>query len=104
MHVQPKPMFAHLKIEKKEKPLPIPFKLPINYPKDVMEELSHNRLSGKARTKFIASVCSAIFTYKSLPTTPEYNHVAEQIVKKYPFLKAKSGPGHVRQCDHIVNK
>ena len=78
MHVQLKPMFALLKIEKKEEPLPIPFE---NYPKDVMEELSHNRLSGKARAKFIASVCSAIFTHKSLPTTPEYNHVAEQIVK-----------------------
>ena len=102
--MQPKPMFAHLKIEKKEEPLPIPFELPTNYPKDVMEELSVNRLSGKARAKFIASVCSAIFIHKSLPTTTEYNHVGEQIINKYPFLKAKSGPGHVRQCNHIINE
>jgi len=92
-------MFAHLKIEKREEPLPIPFELPRNYHKDVTEELSHNRLSGKARTKFIASVCSAIFKYKSFPTTPEYNHVADQIVEKYPFLKSKSGSGIVRKCD-----
>ena len=27
LYMQPKPMFAHLKIEKKEEPLPIPFEL-----------------------------------------------------------------------------
>lgn len=96
--MQREPMFAHLKIEKKiEEPLPIPFELPINYPKDVMEELSHNRLSGKARPKFIANVCSAMFKYKSLPTAQEYDHVGEQIIEKYPFLKSKSGSGYVRQ-------
>ena len=60
-----------------------------------MDDLKLNRLSGGARAKFIASVCSAIFQYKSLPTTDEYNHVGEQIVKKYPFLKSKSGSGYV---------
>jgi len=97
---QPTPMFSHLKLEKKvEEPLPIPFDLPKNYSKDVMEELRQNRLSGIARAKFMASICSAIFKYKSLPTPSEYNHVAEQIVEQYPFLKSKSGSGYVRQCD-----
>ena len=78
-----------------EKPLPIPFELPHNYPKEVMHDLKQNRLSRAARAKFIASICSAIFLYKFLPTTDEYNHVGEQIVKKYPFLKNKSGSGYV---------
>ena len=86
--------FTHLKIVKKPKaedPLPTPFELPRNYPQDVMDELKQNRLSGRARAKFIASICSAIFKYKSLPTTSEYNQVGEQIFKQYPFLKTKSG-------------
>ena len=83
------------KEHKSEKPLPIPFELPHNYPKEVMDDLKQNRLSGGARPKFISSVCSAIFQFKSLPTTDEYNHVGEQIVKKYPFLKTKSGTGYV---------
>ena len=96
--------FTHLKIIKKPKvedPLPIPFELPHNYPQDVMDELKENRLSGRARAKFIASICSAIFKYKSLPTTSEYNHVAEQIIKQYPFLKTKSG-SYVRALMIII--
>ena len=83
----------HLKIVKKPKaedPLPIPFELPRNYPQNVMDELKQNRLSGRARTKFIASICSAIFKYKSLPTTScrvQSCRVGEQIVKEYPFFK-----------------
>ena len=84
-----------VKEQKSEKPLPIPFELPHNYPKEVMDDLKQNRLSGGARSKFIASMCSAIFQYKSLPTRDEYNHVGEQIVIKYPFLKNKSGSGYV---------
>ena len=90
--------FSHMKVvkeQKTEKPLPTPFELPHNYPKEVMDDLKLNRLSGGARAKFIASVCSAIFQYKSLPTKDEYNHVGEEIIKKYPFLKSKSGSGYV---------
>ena len=51
--------FTHLKIIKKPKAedsLPTPFELPRNYPQDVMDELKENRLSGRARAKFIASI------------------------------------------------
>ena len=89
-----------IKEQKTEKPLPTPFELPRNYPKEVMDDLKLNRLSGGVRAKFIASVCSAIFQYKSLPTTDEYNHVGEQIIKKYPFLKSKSGSGYVSLLLH----
>ena len=91
--------FTHMKIVKNpkaEEPLPNPFELPCNYPQDVMDELKQNRLSRRARAKFISNICSAaIFKYKSLPTSSEYNHVGEQIVKLYPFLKNKSGSGYV---------
>ena len=84
-----------IKEQKAEKPLPTPFELPRNYPKEVMDDLKLNRLSVGARAKFIASICSAFFQYKSLPTKDEYDHIGEEIVKKYPFLKSKSGSGYV---------
>ena len=58
--------------------LPTPFELPLNYPAIVMTDLAENRLSGKARTKFIASVASAIFKYKNYPTSEEYSHVGSR--------------------------
>jgi len=67
-----------------------------------MDELKESRLSGRARAKFIASICLAIFKYKSLPTPSEYNHIGEQIVKQYPFLKNKTGPGYVSALMLIV--
>ena len=62
-----------------------------------MSELAHNRLSGRARTKFISSVASAIFKEKSCPKDEEYRHVGSQIVNEYPFLKSLSGSGYVSE-------
>lgn len=89
--------FTHIKKEfsfaskrKQEKPLPFPFDLPQNYPPIVMRDLAKNMLSGKARTKLIATVASAIFRYKNYPTPEERKSVATQIVQKYPFLKSSA--------------
>ena len=94
--------FSHLKSKlnaaskrRPEKPLPMPFELPLNYPPIVMADLEQNKLCGRARAKFIASIASAIFKYKNYPTTDEYNHVGQQIIKKYSFLKSSSGSGYV---------
>ena len=76
-----------------EEPLPIPFELSKNFSQDVQKDLEENRLIGRTR-KFIASICSAIFRYKAHPNKAEYNHVGEQIVKKYPFLRSKTGSGY----------
>ena len=81
--------------KKLEKPLPIPFELPYNYPPIVMADLTRNKLCGMARSKFISSVASAVFKYKCYPTAEEYSHIGSQIIKKYPFLKSSSGSGHV---------
>jgi len=93
--------FVHNKIIRKsfetesEGPLPIPFELPKNFSQDVQKDLKENRLIRRERAKFIASICSAIFQYKAYPNKAEYNHVGEQIVKKYPFLRSKTGSGYV---------
>lgn len=81
--------------KKLEPPLPTPFELPLNYPSIVMTGIAEKNLSGKARTKFISSIASAIFKYKSYPSSEEYSHVGSQIIKKYPFIKSRSGSGHV---------
>jgi len=58
-----------------------------NYPKDIAEDLKQNRLSSRSRAKFIAAICSAIFSHKSFPTTHKYNHVGEQIINNHHFFK-----------------
>lgn len=67
----------------------------------MVDDLKENRLSGRARAKFIGAVCSAIFSHKSFPTTEEYNHVGEQIVNQYPFLKSKSASGYVSSINYM---
>ena len=80
---------------KLEPPLPMPFELPKNYKPVVMSELDKGFLSGKGKTKFIADVAAAIFRFKSYPTNEEKQHVAHQIVSKYPFLRSSLGTGYV---------
>lgn len=75
---------------KQESRLPRPFQLPVNFNPTIADALRNETLSGKARTKFVSVIAEAIFRYKSYPTTEEYEHVAQQIVKKWPFL-SKSG-------------
>ena len=60
-----------------EPSLPMPFELPKNYHHTVMSGLQKGALSGKAKSKFIASVAAAIFRFKTLPTKAEYEHVGK---------------------------
>lgn len=84
-------------ITKKEQelPLPIPFELPRNFRASVMAELEKGFLSGEGKTKFIGSVAAAIFRYKSYPTSHEYDHIGQEIISKYPFLRSSCGSGYV---------
>ena len=82
---------ASFRVQSSCKPLPIPFDLPVNYPQNVMEGLKKQILNGKAFTRFIMSITSAMFRYTAYPTTPEYEHVVAQVVNKYPFLKCRAG-------------
>ena len=78
-----------------ESPLPLPFELPRNFPAVVMADLSSHMLSSKGKSKFIAAVAASIFRFKSYPTKEEYEHVGQQIIKKFPFLRSASGTGYV---------
>ena len=73
--------------KKKQEPrLPRPFQLPVNFNPTIAEALRNESLSGKSRAKFISVIAESIFRHKSYPTADEYEHVAQQIVKKWPFL------------------
>ena len=76
--------------KKQESRLPRPFQLPVNFNPTIASALENETLSGKSRTKFVSVIAESIYGYKSYPTNDEYDHVAEQIVKKWPFL-CKSG-------------
>lgn len=85
-----------IKIKKEqEPPLPRPFELPRNYPKAVANDLEKGLLTGKTRIKFLSSIAAAMFRYRSYPTRDEFDHVAEEIVKAFPFMRSGDDTGHV---------
>ena len=69
----------------KRKQVPRPFQLPVNFNPTIADALRNETLSGKPRTKFVSVIAEAIFRYKSYPTTEEYEHVAQQIVRNGHF-------------------
>ena len=71
-----------------EPPLPDPFPLPVNYAPCVTEAIAKGQMTGKARTKFIATVASSIFGMKKEPSKEEFLQVAKQIAQKYPSVGA----------------
>ena len=77
--------------KKQEPQLPIPFELPRNFQPNIQAGLDENNLTGRARAKFITSIAEAIYRFKSYPTREEYEHVANQIVKKWEFLETRTG-------------
>lgn len=76
-----------LQKKQQEAALPIPFELPINFQPSIMEGLKNENLTGRRRAKFLTAIAEAIYRFKSYPLTPEYDRVAQQIVKKWSFLK-----------------
>ena len=78
-----------------EKPLPVPFVLPNNYPPVVAAGIQAKNLTGRAMVKFITAIANAIFHHKSYPTWEEKEHVARQCVKTFPFLESNCGSVHV---------
>ncbi len=86
--------FAHLNQStsfskrKLEPPMKFSFELPHNFPQTVTEGLEDRKLSGKARSKFLSCVAAAIYMKKCYPTSDEYRHIGDTIIKTYPFLKS----------------
>ena len=77
--------------KKQEPQLPMPFDLPRNFQPNIEAGLNEENLTGKARAKFITSIAEAIYRFKSYPTREEYEHVANQVVKKWAFMETKTG-------------
>ena len=93
----PRKYRKYAKHKKMSKSLPQPFQLPEKFPESVEEEIAVGQLTAKARKRFLLTVANAIFEHTMYPSDGEYNHVAEQIVKKYAFMGDKKG-SHV--SDH----
>lgn len=69
----------------------MPFDLPRNFQTNIQTGLDEKSLTGRTRAKFITSIAEAIYRFKSYPTKEEYEHVANQIVKKWAFLETRTG-------------
>lgn len=80
---------------KQEPALPTPFELPINFQPKIQIGLDENNLTGRTRAKFVTAIAEAMYRFKSYPLKNEYEHVAQQIVKKWTFLEGANG--HVSQ-------
>lgn len=91
----PRALPSVLKDRTLEKPLPVPYVLPSNYPPLVAAGLQGKHLTGKAMVKFITVIANNIFNHKCYPTKEEKEHVARQCVRTFPFLEASSMSGHV---------
>lgn len=78
------------RIKLKEPPLPHPFPLPVNYAQCVTDGIAKGQMTGRARTKFIATVASSIFGVKREPSKEELRSVAAQITHQYPSVGASS--------------
>ncbi len=76
---------------KQEPALPTPFELPRNFQPRIQAGLDDKNLTGRARAKFVTSVAEAIYRFKSYPTREEYEHVAQQVVRKWTFLETRTG-------------
>jgi len=81
----------YAKLKKMAGSLPQPFQLPEKFPECVEEEMLTGSLSGKTKKRFMFTVATAIFKHTSYPSKVEYDHVAEQIVKKYKFMGGDKG-------------
>ena len=69
-----------------EAPLPRPFPLPKNFPSAIAEAFQQAKLCGK-----LTIISQSIYLFKSYPTDDEYIHVAQELVKKWPFLDDGKG-------------
>ena len=94
-HLQKEEILSSKKLKrtivKDEPPLPDPFSLPRNFPRVVQEGIEAGSLTGNARKKFITTVATSVYSLKTLPTKIEYNNVAKEIVRHYPFMADENG-------------
>ena len=72
----------------KEEPPPDPFILPGNHRPDVEVALKSGKMTAETRKTYLSQVAAAIFTKKRYPTREEFQRVALDIVRRYPFMES----------------
>ena len=76
-----------------EPPLPDPFLLPQNFRPDVELALKSENMTTNTRKAYLSQVASAIFGYKKYPIREEFMLLADQIIRRYPFLQSPMPDG-----------
>ena len=64
----------------------MPFQLPANLNPSLTADMELQHPSGTSKSKVIAVVAESVYCFKSYPTTPEYEHVAQEMIKRWPCL------------------
>lgn len=82
-------------MRKQEPPLPRPFELPNCFTGKVSAGIKEGVLRGTARTTFYRQICCCILTKKSYPSLEEYDHVAQRIIEKFPFMSNGKSDAYV---------
>ena len=85
-----------------EPPLPDPFPLPQNFRPDVELALKSGNMTTNTRKAYLSQVASAIFGYKKYPIREEFMRVADQIIRRYPFLQSPMPGGSKTVSDLLT--
>ena len=85
------PCSVSLKRKVSEKNLPDPFPLPENFRYDVELALKSKKMTRETTKSFYSAVANSMLSFKRYPTREEYTRVAVEIIRKYPFLKPRTG-------------
>ena len=92
------PRSVSLKCKGSEKNLPDPFPLPENFQYDVELALKSKKMTRETTKHFYSAVANSMLSFKRYPTREEYTRVAVEIIRKYPFLKPRTGTGSPTVC------
>lgn len=88
----------HLVNDKNKKSLSNPFQFPQNYPPEVECALKTKSMMPRTMNRFLTTLARSIYSEKCYPTAREYQHVAQEVIRKYPFLASPAGTPYVRIC------
>lgn len=75
-----------------ENEIPSPFPFPKHYTPDIELGLQLKNLQPKMLAKLCTRFANVMLMYKRYPSKKDYEHVAQQIVQKYPFLASPLDP------------
>ena len=87
-----------LQYDKHQRCLSDPFKFPLNYLPEVECALKSKTMMPRTTNRFLTTLARVVFNEKCYLTAKEYESVAKQVIRKYPFLASPAGTPYVRIC------